>query len=82
MALTSRPQLPPLDVSDVLINDDNYHCHTLVTNQKRNCEVQVVSATLALLVAAQALLPNRQLPIMTVLLMLLIEVLFIHTQTD
>ena len=37
-------------------------------------QVQVVSGALALLVAALALYPDRQLPIMTVLLVLLIEV--------
>lgn len=34
----------------------------------------MVNGTLALLVAAQTLFPDRQLPVMTVLLMLLIEV--------
>ena len=39
-----------------------------------NIIMQVVSGTLALLVAALTLCPDRQPPIMTVLLMLLIEV--------
>ena len=40
--------------------------------------MQVVSDTLALLIAALALLPDRQLPVMSVLLMLLIEVCNLH----
>ena len=39
---------------------------------------QVVSDTLALLIAALALLPDRQRPVMSVLLMLLIEVCNLH----